>query len=119
MLLTFEHFYKLFLINNFLSIIGNFFKKNVMSLAGRANPGLRRIRRNLHPAMAIIAFEAFDTRDLAIAAADFKDFALDKRLSGFTTCGFDYPAEGLPRYVHPFRRLFLIKPFEVRQLQSF
>jgi len=108
MLLTFERFYKLFLINNFLSITGNFFKENVMPSAGRANPRLRRIRWNLQFAMAIIAFEAFDTRDLAIAAADFKDFALDKRLSGFTTGGFDYPSEGLPRYVHLFRRLLLI-----------
>lgn len=90
-------------------------RQDMMSLTNGAFAGFRCVVRNFHPAMAVAAFIAASTPDLAIAASNLNRPALDERLRGLAARGFDYPPECLPRYVHPFSRLFLIQSFEISQ----
>jgi hypothetical protein len=46
---------------------------------------------------------------------DPEDLAVDEDIGDLPSCGFDDPAERLPRDIHPDRRLFLVQPFEIGQ----
>jgi hypothetical protein len=92
---------------------------DVAAMAVRALRRTARPERHLPGMIAVAASKSPHLGHDEIPSFNSQSLSLYQGFGHLPARGLDDPAEGRPRDVHPFRRLFLIHPLLIREAQRF